>query len=217
MSCPACRRRARAGRPSGTNLAAVSVDARSCGERPLVLAIRVKTQETTNMTHPDQERWLRVKGRLRAEVGEDIFSSWFARMELEGLDDRDGPPVGADALPQELDPVALCRARAGVLARRAAESAPHRSRRALGRDPPAAAPVKTPDIVGAGAQRPRDQARRHRAALPASAPILAAHEALGGSPLDPRLTFESLRGRPLQHARPRRRQAGGGGRAAAIR
>src|SRR6516165_12021596 len=32
----------------------------------------------------DQERWKRVKERLRAEVGEDIFSSWFARMELEG-------------------------------------------------------------------------------------------------------------------------------------
>src|SRR6266478_2837301 len=30
--------------------------------------------------------WLRVKGRLRAEVGEAIYSSWFARMELESLD-----------------------------------------------------------------------------------------------------------------------------------
>src|SRR3978361_120652 len=38
------------------------------------------------MTNPDQDRWLRVKERLRAEVGEDVFSSWFARMEPDGID-----------------------------------------------------------------------------------------------------------------------------------
>ena len=38
------------------------------------------------MTNPDQERWPRVKERLRAEVGEDIFSSWFARMDLERIE-----------------------------------------------------------------------------------------------------------------------------------
>jgi chromosomal replication initiator protein len=29
--------------------------------------------------------WVRVRSRLRAELGEDIFSSWFARVDLEGL------------------------------------------------------------------------------------------------------------------------------------
>ena len=39
------------------------------------------------MTSPDdQDRWVRVKKRLRAEVGEDVFSSWFARMEVDGID-----------------------------------------------------------------------------------------------------------------------------------
>ena len=38
------------------------------------------------MSSPDQERWQRVKEKLRAEVGEDIFQSWFARMELERVD-----------------------------------------------------------------------------------------------------------------------------------
>ena len=38
------------------------------------------------MTNIEQERWSRVKGRLKAEVGEDIFSSWFARMDLESLE-----------------------------------------------------------------------------------------------------------------------------------
>ena len=31
-------------------------------------------------------RWDRVAQRLRAELGEDLYTSWFARMELEGLD-----------------------------------------------------------------------------------------------------------------------------------
>src|SRR5215469_5767992 len=34
----------------------------------------------------DQERWQRVKNRLRTELGEDVFTSWFARMELESVD-----------------------------------------------------------------------------------------------------------------------------------
>lgn len=34
---------------------------------------------------PD-ECWSRVKERLRAELGEAIYTSWFARMELEGQD-----------------------------------------------------------------------------------------------------------------------------------
>ena len=37
-------------------------------------------------TGTDQERWVRVKERLRAEVGDDIFQSWFARMELERIE-----------------------------------------------------------------------------------------------------------------------------------
>ncbi len=34
------------------------------------------------------ETWARVKRRLRAELGEDIFSSWFGRLELESVVDR---------------------------------------------------------------------------------------------------------------------------------
>src|SRR3954449_2327519 len=35
------------------------------------------------MTNMEQDRWSRVKGRLRSSVGEDVYSSWFARMDLE--------------------------------------------------------------------------------------------------------------------------------------
>ena len=40
----------------------------------------VKTSEQLD------ERWARVAARLRAELGEDVFSSWFARMAPESLD-----------------------------------------------------------------------------------------------------------------------------------
>jgi chromosomal replication initiator protein len=33
----------------------------------------------------DDECWTRVKGRLRSNVGEDVYSSWFARMDLESV------------------------------------------------------------------------------------------------------------------------------------
>ncbi len=36
------------------------------------------------MPSMDQESWTRVRDRLRAEVGDDVYSSWFARMELDG-------------------------------------------------------------------------------------------------------------------------------------
>jgi chromosomal replication initiator protein len=40
------------------------------------------------MAELTDECWMRVKGRLRAEVGEAIYSHWFAHMKLEGLDDE---------------------------------------------------------------------------------------------------------------------------------
>ena len=34
----------------------------------------------------DQDHWQRIKERLRFELGEDVFTSWFGRMEFESLD-----------------------------------------------------------------------------------------------------------------------------------
>lgn len=34
------------------------------------------------------DTWARVKRRLRAELGEDVFASWFGRLELETIDDK---------------------------------------------------------------------------------------------------------------------------------
>src|SRR5436190_11085790 len=45
-------------------------------------------EEATDKMNTNQDRWSRVKGRLKAEVGDDIFSSWFARMDLEAVENE---------------------------------------------------------------------------------------------------------------------------------
>src|ERR1700761_995409 len=40
------------------------------------------------MSNIEQDRWSRVKGRLRSNLGEDVYTSWFARMDLEGVQDE---------------------------------------------------------------------------------------------------------------------------------
>jgi chromosomal replication initiator protein len=154
------------------------------------------------MTHPDHERWLRVKGRLRAEVGEDIFSSWFARMELEDIDTetvRLSVPtrfLKSWIQAHYAERVLVCWRGEQPTLRRidlAVRSAVIRS---------AAAPIKAPDIV-VPVRDGREIKLDSFTPRCASAPILAAHEALGGSPLDARLTFESFvvgRSNTLAHA-----------------
>ena len=53
--------------------------------------------------------WDRVKRRLRVEFGEDVFSSWFARLDLDADCRRHGAAVRADAVSAQLDPGALPR------------------------------------------------------------------------------------------------------------
>jgi chromosomal replication initiator protein len=35
-----------------------------------------------------ENKWRRIQSRLRAELGDDVFTSWFGRVELEGYDGR---------------------------------------------------------------------------------------------------------------------------------
>jgi chromosomal replication initiator protein len=35
------------------------------------------------------EAWMRIRRRLRAELGEEVFSSWFGCLELDALSDQD--------------------------------------------------------------------------------------------------------------------------------
>src|SRR5271156_3857101 len=44
-----------------------------------------RSLQAPTMTNIEQDRWSRVKGRLRTTVGEDVYTSWFARMDLESV------------------------------------------------------------------------------------------------------------------------------------
>ncbi len=154
------------------------------------------------MTHTDRESWIRVKERLRAEVGEDIFSSWFARMELEAMDMEtvhlSVPTRFLKSWIQShyVERVLHCWQSEEPNLRRidlAVRSAVIR---------PAIAQIKEANGHN-GAHAVREI--RLDAARPCgnSAPVSSAHEALGGSPLDPRLTFQTFmvgRSNTLAHA-----------------
>ncbi|WP_449257315.1 chromosomal replication initiator protein DnaA [Bosea sp. (in: a-proteobacteria)] len=52
------------------------------------VVVTIAPEETTAVGVDNaaiQEAWERVRRRLRAELGEDVFSSWFARLELAGI------------------------------------------------------------------------------------------------------------------------------------
>ena len=142
------------------------------------------------MTTTDRERWERVRAQLRSLLGEEIFSSWFARMEIESVD-TDTVKLSVptrflkswvqshyaerllgcwqDELPA-ITRVELT-VRSAVLRTLQVKPKPKQAEA-----PPA--PVR--EI------RPLSEIRA------ATAPISAVHDALGGSPLDPRLTFETF-------------------------
>ena len=154
------------------------------------------------MTHSDQERWQRVRGRLRAEVGEDIFTSWFARMDLEAIDTE---TVRQSVPTRFLKSWIQAHYGERVLTCWQAEEPSLRKidiavRSAVIRTTSTSA--KAPELVAA-TRESRDI--KVEAAEPRGfgAPVSSNHEALGGSPLDPRLTFESFvigRSNTLAHA-----------------
>src|SRR6186713_19451 len=153
------------------------------------------------MMNTDQERWSRVKGRLKAEVGDDIFSSWFARMDLEAVEKEtvrlSVPTRFLKSWVQShySDRVLSCWQAEEQTVQRielTVRSAVLRSN----------TPKPKPDML----ETPRDQRALRldgRELRGGAAPVSAAHDALGGSPLDPRLTFESYvvgRSNTLAHA-----------------
>ena len=170
-----------------------------------------RTPERKRNDNPDQERWERVKEQASRRSRRRNFPE-LVRPHGPGADrGRHGASVGADALPQELDPVALHRARCWPAGRR--EHAEIQKldvsvRSAVIRT--ALPKAKQPEPIELG-RDPRGHGSTSAKLRAAFGPVSSGHDALGGSPLDLRLTFDTLRGRPLQHAGARRRQAGGGG------
>jgi chromosomal replication initiator protein len=150
------------------------------------------------MTSTGQERWLRVKERLRAEVGEDIFLSWFARMELERAEQGTAHlSVPTRFLKSWIQSHYADR----VLACWRAEDAEIQKIDVSVRS--AVIRTSLPKAKPAEAIDPPRGVRLDFGERAAFGPVSTGHDALGGSPLDLRLTFDSFvvgRSNTLAHA-----------------
>jgi chromosomal replication initiator protein len=154
------------------------------------------------MNLPEQERWLRVKQRLRAEVGEEIFKSWFAAMDLVAVE---GDTVRLSVPTRFLKSWVQSHYADKLLACWTAELASVRRidlihRSAVLRDDTIKEKVSEP---GEPARETKSGAFERGDTRAAQLPAQAAHEALGGSPLDPRLVFDTFavgRSNTLAHA-----------------
>ena len=151
------------------------------------------------MTSPEQERWKRVKERLRAEVGEDIYLSWFARMDLERVDER----TAHLSVPTRFLKSWIQSHYTGACWHAGRPSRPsfrNRGQRAQRGDPPAPkAKLPEPPEIG-----PRSHLLASTSTI--YAPLTARSRpatTLGGSPLDLQLTFDTFvvgRSNTLAHA-----------------
>jgi chromosomal replication initiator protein len=159
------------------------------------------------MTSMDQERWTRVKDRLRAEVGDDIYSSWFARMELDAIDED---TVKLSVPTRFLKSWVQSHYAEKVLGCWQAEQASILRIELMVRSavirtlPPKSKPTEANgELAGHRLQTARDYKSNGVDMRSMVAPVSAVHEALGGSPLDPRLCFETFvvgRSNTLAHA-----------------
>jgi chromosomal replication initiator protein len=139
----------------------------------------------------DQQLWTRVKDRLRAEVGDDIYASWFARMELEG---SEGETVRLSVPTRFLKSWIQSHYAERVLACWQAEDRGFSRVELIVRSSVLrGAPAKgKPAEPPAALREPRALRSNGMEARVAAGAVSATHESLGGSPLDPRLTFETF-------------------------
>jgi len=152
------------------------------------------------MMSTDQERWRKVKDQLRAELGEDVFTSWFGRMELEAVDEgllRLSVPTRflRNWIQSHYSEKVLLKWQSEQPAVTRLEL----SVRSSTIRPPTARP-KTPEPLPLREGR---EGLAENVNARAGVPLMSVHEALGGSPLDPRLTFETFivgRSNTLAHA-----------------
>jgi len=173
-----------------------------CSRAFFFLEKKQSNMTSANMTTTDHlERWQRVRTRLRAELGDDIFTSWFARMELETVEKgtvRMSLPtrflrtwIQSHYSERMLN---LWREEEPIIARL------ELSVRSAAIRPPA---MKSKVVESAAPVRPMNGTSHNGHDVRASVPFMSVHEALGGSPLDPRLTFDTFlvgRSNTLAHA-----------------
>jgi chromosomal replication initiator protein len=168
---------------------------------PELLAFFPESRPTMSST--DQERWRKVKERLRAELGEDVFSSWFARMEVEAVDKG---AVRLSVPTRFLRNWIQAHYSERVLSNWQAEDSVitrlELSVRSAAIRPPVVSRPK-PEQAPPPLREFHDGGMHNGAEIRASVPFMTVHEALGGSPLDQRLTFDTFiigRSNTLAHA-----------------
>ena len=153
------------------------------------------------MTSMDQQRWQKVKDRLRFELGDDVFSSWFARMEIEAVDSG---AVRLSVPTRFLRNWIQSHYSERVLSNWQAEE-PAITRLELSVRSAAIKPVaaKTKPMDTPTPTRELRDAAVNGTEIRNGVPFMSVHEALGGSPLDPRLAFDTFivgRSNTLAHA-----------------
>lgn len=133
------------------------------------------------------EAWNRVKRRLRIEFGEDVYSSWFARLDLAGIDAGVARvTVPTRFLKSWIEAHYIDRVLALFQGEQDGVRQVSVSVRSAGqRDP--AGPRQSAEIT----RLPRPE-HPHAAKAAAPEPAGEMQGDLGGNPLDPRLTFESF-------------------------
>ena len=142
---------------------------------------------------PNQAKWARVRERLRAEVGEDIFSSWFARLELENI----AGETAHMTVPTRFLRSWIQSHYAEKLLACWQSFVPEVVRIDVGMRSAVVRQATTAPIKPVEPRReiPRETRMDGYDNRALAAPAFAGtgqHDALGGSPLDPRLTFDSF-------------------------
>ncbi len=154
-----------------------------------------RSEKSPDMTNLELDCWSRVKGRLLTTVGEDVFSSWFARMDLESVQPES---VHMSVPTRFLKSWIQTHYADRVLSCWQAEMP------CVHRVDVTVRSVRVPQVKEVTAVEPRrDDRPAPELRATAIAPVSANHDALGGSPLDPRLTFGSFvvgRSNTLAHA-----------------
>ncbi len=149
-----------------------------------------------------QDGWTRVRGRLRAEVGDDVYSSWFARMDLEAIEDG---AVRLSVPTRFLKSWIQSHYAERVLACWQAEDTKVGRIELIVRSAvlrTTVAPTRKPEVA-AGGNDGGNRFNSNNNGRPISVGDPGVHEALGGSPLDARLSFDSFvvgRSNTLAHA-----------------
>jgi chromosomal replication initiator protein len=174
------------------------------GSSPEILVSNAfPAKKQNDMTSTDQERWQRVKNRLRSELGDDVFTSWFARMELDAVDKG---AVRLSVPTRFLRNWIQSHYSEKVLSNWQAEDSSitrlELSVRSATMRPVAVKPRLAESAMPV--REPHDgQLNGGDMRTNGGAPFMSMHEALGGSPLDPRLTFDTFivgRSNTLAHA-----------------